>query len=259
MKTRLSVIRLTSIIFILLSSCHKEDDFTVDKIFPENAKLKRVLLFANIDSEKPISIVKEYEYDDENRISKTSSPMYIDGEIVGTMSYNLYEYDSIGQLTIIRNYRANKNSPTGFINLKNYIYTYSVDGKMGCEYIGDSQVNYSEYSLFKYDNDRLTRIEKYGYTNELESYVVNEYDNSGQLFKELSYAYDNHCISYTVHAYSEGHNIKSDVYTGKYMEHLREILRTYDVNHNLIILESNELLSYSSAMSCVLKYEYYDE
>ena len=58
------------------------------------------------------------------------------------------------------------------------IYTYSVDGKKGCEYIGDSQVNYSEYSLFQYDNDRLARIEKYGYTNELGSYVVNEHDNS---------------------------------------------------------------------------------
>ena len=43
------------------------------------------------------------------------------------------------------------------------------------------------------------------------------------------------------------------------MEHMREIIKTYDDNNNLIILESNELYMLSSAMSCVLRYEYYEE
>ena len=42
-------------------------------------------------------------------------------------------------------------------------------------------------------------------------------------------------------------------------EHVREILRTYDENNNMIILESNELAMYSSMISYVLKYEYFDE
>jgi len=256
MKTKL-LLGLSSLIFILFSSCQKENDFSDSNVVVGNGKFKCILLFATIDSENPISIVEEYEYDEESRISKVSSPMYQDGEIVGTIHYDLYEYNSIGQLIKITNYNANSNSPTGFINLKNYIYTYSNDGKKEKEYIEYPQINSFEYLLFKYNNDRLVRIEKYGNTNALESYVVNEYDNSGKLIKETSYAYDNHCTSYTQHSYSNGLNIKSDVYQGGI--HFREILRTYDLNNNLIILESNELSLYSSMMSHVLRYEYYEK
>ncbi len=264
MKTRLLLFGLTSLFFTLFSSCQKEDDFTAENIrlekqYPFNAKLERVLQFSNIDSEQPISIVAEYEYNEEDRISKVSSPMYQDGEIVGTLKYDLYEYNSIGQLKTITNYHANSNSPTGFINLKNYIYTYSDDGKKEREYIEYPQINSFEYSLFKYDNDRLARIEKYGNTNELESYIVNEYGGSGQIIKETSYANDNHPYSYTEHIYSEGLNIKSNVYAGPTMECIRERLKTYDENHNLIILEINELSLYSCTMSYVLRYEYFDE
>ncbi len=264
MKTKLSLIGFTSLFFILFSSCQKEDDLSVDKIrqenqYPLNAKLERVLLFSDIDSEQPISIVAEYEYNEDDRISKVSSPMYQDGEIVGTLKYDLYEYNSIGQLLTVTNFNANSNSPTGFINLKNYIYTYSDDGKKEREYIEYPQINSFEYSPFKYDNDRLARIEKYGNTNELESYIVNEYGGSGQIIKETSYANDNHPYSYTEHIYSEGLNIKSNVYAGPTMECIRERLKTYDENHNLIILEINELSLYSCTMSHVLKYEYFDE
>lgn len=259
MKTRLILSGLSSLIFILFSSCQKENDFSDYNIQQENAKLKRILLFATIDSENPISIVEEYEYDAEDRISMVSSPMYQDGKIVGTIHYDTYEYNSIGQLIKIKNYNANINSPTGFINLKNYIYTYSSDGKKEKEYIEYLQGSF-EYSLYIYNNDRLARIEKYGNTDQLESYVINEYDNSGKLVKEISYAYDNQPYSYTQHFYSKGLITKSNVYAGKDMQqHIREILKTYDKNNNLIILESNELSPFSCVMSYVFKYEYYEE
>jgi hypothetical protein len=47
--------------FVLLS-CQK-DDSDIDS-YEANAKLKQVLLFANKESQDPISIVEEYEYDD---------------------------------------------------------------------------------------------------------------------------------------------------------------------------------------------------
>jgi len=246
-------------IFILTSGCQKEDDSTFINTFQENAKLKCVLQYSSIDSDEPNSIVEEYEYDEKDRISRVSSPMYQDGVIVGTIKYDLYEYNSEGQLERIMNYNANTNSQTGFINLKNYIYTYSNDGKKEKEYIEYPQIGSSEYSLYKYNNNRLTRIEKFDNNDELERTVVNEYDDDGKLIKESSLAGDNQQLSYTQHSYSNGLNVQSDVYTGKDEEHIREIFRTYDENNNLIILQSNELSMLSSMMSYVLKYEYFEE
>jgi len=122
------------------------------------AKLKRILLYSSIDSKNPISIVSEYEYDEVDRISKISSPMYQDGEIVGIIKYDLYGYNSQGQLIRIENFNANGNSPTGFINLKNYIYTYSENGKKEKERIEYPQIGSSEYSLYKYDGGKILLV-----------------------------------------------------------------------------------------------------
>ena len=260
MKTKWLLLGLSCFIFLLFASCQKENDFSDSELLQGNARLKRVLLFATIDSEEPLSILEEYEYDEKGRISKVSAPF---GDRDGLLYYNLYEYNSANQLMKIVNYHSNINSPTGLINLKNYIYSYSSDGKIEREYIEYPQINSFEYFVYEYQNNqfvkinKLVKISKYDNKNELESYVVNQYDNSGKLIKETSYAYDNHCISYTIHTYSGILLLKSDVYRGGV--HLREILRTYDMNNNLIILESNELSMLSSAMSCVLRYEYYEE
>lgn len=258
MKNRVFLFGLISMILIMFSSCEKENDSIESIVKQNNAKLKRILLYSSLNADEPMSIVREYEYDEKNRISKVSSPIYQDGEIVGIIKYDLYEYNSKGQLEKITNFNANINSPTGFINLKNYIYTYSNDGKKEKEYIEYPQISSFEYSLYKYSNNRLVKIEKYGNTDELESYVVKEYGNSGNLVKETSFGKDNQQYSYTKHLYTNGLNAQSDVFAGKNMEHVREIFRTFDENNNLIILESNELLLYSSMMSYVLKYEYYE-
>jgi hypothetical protein len=256
MKSKHIILGILSL--ILVSGCQKDN--SLDNIYHDGAKLKRVLLYSSIDSEDPISIVAEYEYNSEDKISKVSSPMYQDGEIVGTIKYDLYYYNSQGQLIKIENFNANTYSPTGFINLKNYIYTYSDNGKKEKELIEYPQIGSFEYSLYKYDRHKLTRIEKYDNADILVSYVINDYDNSGNLIKETSYGADNKSYSYTQHTYNNGLNVQSDVFTGEDMkEHLRVIFRTYDKNGNLLIQESNELALYSSMMSHVLKYEYYGE
>lgn len=260
MKTKRLLVGALSLIFIIIISCEKNNDSTEFKNYQENAKLMRVLLYSNVNSEAPISIVAEYEYDEEFRISKVSTPMYQDGERVGTIKYDLYKYNSQEQLITIENFNANSNSPTGFINLKNYFYTYSDNGKRGKEYIEYPQIGSFEYSLYKYEKGKLSKIEKYGNSDNLESHIINEYDNSGKLIKETSFGEDNQAFSYTQHSYENGLNVQSDVFAGENMkEHIREIFRTYDENNNLIVLESNELSPYSSMMSHVLKYEYFEE
>ncbi|MDO9339403.1 MAG: hypothetical protein Q7T72_02655 [Bacteroidales bacterium] len=256
MKANLALIG-TCCLIILFSSCQK--DFSEFKLNQGNAKLKQILLFASLDSEKPISIVEEYEYDEQGRISKSSSPMYQDGVIVGTIKYNLYEYNSSDQLTKIINFNANLNSPAGFINLKNTTYTYSNNGRKEKESIEYPIAGLKESFIYTYQNNQLVKITKYNNKNELESYIENQYDKSGKLIKESSFAFDGKCTFYTIHTYSGLLQTKSEVYLKQGDEKIRLINRTFDNNNNLIILDQDELSMFSSAMSCVLRYKYYED
>jgi hypothetical protein len=238
-----------------LVSCQKDDsDITPAQA---NAKLKQVLLFSNIDSKDPISIVEEFEYNDNGKISKVSSPMYDNGIIVGTTKYDVYEYNESGQLVKIMNFNANLNSPTGFINLKNTSYIYSTDGKKIKETIDYPLGGISEYSDFEYKSGLLCKVKKYS-QNKLENYSEYQYDKSIKLIKEAFYSSDDRCISYTIHSYTGSLQTKSDLYTYPANAHYRSINRTFDNNNNIIALESKELSLYSSMMSHVLRYKYYE-
>ena len=242
------------LVFLILS-CTK--DLSWSNQNPENARLKQILLYSDLDSKEPIGIVEDYEYDENGRISRTSTPMYNDGVITGTIKYNLYEYNSSDQLVKISNFNANLNSPTGFINLQNFIYEYSSDGKKIRESVENMNGMISAYSVYEYDHNLLARIKKYS-NNILESYVVNQYNRSGRLEKESLFAVDGQCLNYTVHTYSGSLQTGSDVYQVKNNEHYRSINRTFDDNNNLITLESNELSMASSMMSYVFRYKYFE-
>jgi len=240
---------------IALLSCQKDDsDITSAK---PNARLKQVLLYSNIDSKDPINIVEEYEYDADGKISKVSSPMYDNGTIVGIIKYDIYEYNMTGLLVKIMNYNANLNSPTGFINLKNTSFSYSGDGRKIKETIEYPQIGNSEYTDFEYANGQLVRIKKYSH-NLLESYTEYQYDKSDNLIKETFYGSDDQCLTYTIHSYTGSLQTKSDLYTYPENTHYRSINRTFDKNNNIITLESKELSLFSSLMSHVLRYKYYD-
>lgn len=257
MKSNNIILALLSL--TLIYGCEKENNIFDNIVYQKDAKLKRVILYSSIDSEDPINIVADYEYDDENRLSKVFSPMYQDGKIVGTIKYDLYEYNSQGQLMKIECFNANSNSPTGFINLKNYVYTYSANGLKEKEAIEYPQIGLFEYTIFKYELDKLVKIERYDNSDNLHSYIINDYNDSGYLIKETHFAEDNHPITYTQHIYKNKLNVQTDVFGGENMnEHIREIFKSYDKNGNLITLESNELSILSSMMSHVLKYEYYE-
>ena len=246
---------MCSLMIFVLLSCQK-DDSDINSA-QANAKLKQVLLFSNIDSQDPIGIVEEYEYDDDGKISKVSSPMYDDGTIVGTIKYDLYEYNPSGQLMKIINYNANLNSPTGFINLKNTSFTYSTKGVKIKETVDYPLGGITEYSDFEYKNGLLSKIKKYS-GNRLENYTEFQYDKSDRLIKETFFAYDDQCISYTIHSYTGSLQTESDLYTYPTNDHYRSINRFFDKNNNIITLESKELSLYSSMMSHVLRFKYYN-
>ena len=120
-----------SIVFVIISfglflGFQKENDISQINNYQENAKLRRVLLYSSISSDKPLSVSLEYEYDSLDRVFKVSTPRYENGEIIGTIKYDIYEYNLDGQLTKISNFNANCNSPSGFINLKNYVFCYNL-------------------------------------------------------------------------------------------------------------------------------------
>jgi hypothetical protein len=246
---------LLGLVFTISLSCQTNDEFIDRKSNPENARLKRVLLYSSVNSDKPVSIVEEYEYDDLNRISKVSTPTLEDG----IMKYDAYEYNANGQLVKIMNHNANINSPTGFINLKNYSFSYDDAGKKEKESVEYPQTGGFEYTLFVHDHEKLMKTEKYNNKDELGSYVSFEYNDEGELFRETAYTSDHKPYSITTHTYTNGLNTKTDIYAGKDMEHVREIIKTFDEHDNLIVLESNELVIYSALMDHVLKYEYYED
>jgi hypothetical protein len=237
-------------LILVLSGCEKEQSYSGQP----NARLKQEFLY-NIDSQTMIGIVKEYEYNDEGKIIMTSTPMYENGSITGTISYNKYDYDSSGHLEKITNYNANINSPSGFINLSNLIYEYSgeLKTKESVEYPASG---IKEYTSYEYIGGRLTISKKFS-NNKLENFTNYLYDNSGRLTKEFLYASDGQCLNYTIHIYSGSLQVKSDFYTFPDNVLYRSIARTFDEGNNLINLESKEMVPSSSQMSFVMKYIYY--
>jgi hypothetical protein len=255
MKTKLSFVLISVLLVFVLTSCQKnKPDYSS---VPTNAKLKRVLLYSNINSLEPLSIVDEYEYNDKGLISKVSSPMYDNGKIVGTIKYDLYEYNSSDQPVKIMNYNANINSPDGFINLKNTSFVYSGGGKKTKETIEYPLANYTEYSDFVYKDEQLLRVYKY-YRNVLETYTEYQYDKRGRLIKEQFYTAEGKFLTFTIHSYSGNLQTQSDFYRYPDNSHYRSVTRIFDDNNNLISLESKELSLYSSMMSFILRYEYYE-
>lgn len=256
MKSRLLFLVLS---ILIISSCYDiVNEYCEHDTYSDNAKLKYIILYETIELNEPGYILEEYSYDNKDRIKKVTCPQYDENsEIIGIVWYNKYYYNSIGQLSEINNYNANLNSSTGFINLKNYIYTYSNDGKKEKEYIEFPIIDSFEYSLYFYDNDILVRTEKYDNEDKLWYYEVYEYNESEQLVKELRYYPSSKSPNRTIHTYLNGLNVKTEVYQWRDDLMVREIFKSYDSNRNLIIKEIIKP-PVSSMMSHVLRYEYYD-
>lgn len=252
-------IGLLSLLIFIISACQKED--TPACSYPKNAKLKRIVACRYIESECPSRecddigwIEEEYEYDGRDRIKKVMlQPKYEDGVLTNPTEYHLYEYNSKGQLVKIEFHHAiGSGNDLWYWHEKNHIYTYSNDGKKEKENIVSIEPGSFQYRLYKYTNNRLTKIENYKKNSDiLESYILNEYDDSGNLIKETTLGIDGeqyHCME---HTYENGLNIQSNEYEGTM--HTWEFLKSYDKSNNLVLVERFHKTVHGS-----LKYEYYD-
>lgn len=267
--------------FILSSGCQKED--FVDCEIQTGPKLKRIISCYSTGCAPPVSeIYVEYEYDECDRISRVTAPSLHGGlPILETIKFGLYEYNSKGQLKKItrsdqgydlyeynsrgqmikmEHFIMSSDPSRGIVNFRNYFYTYIDDCKLEKEYIEYPLIDKFRYTLYKYDNDgNLSIIEKYENSDNVAYYTIYEYDDLGNLIKESYYNADNLLKSYTLHTYENELNVRSDVFKDNGLIHVREIIREYDENKNLIIFESNELSIVSSQLSYRLKYEYFEE
>lgn len=245
---------LFGLIVMICGSCKKDSvDFPINKYEP-NALLKRTLLYSSIESKDPVSILDEFEYDNQKRLSKVSSPWYENGIIRGTAKYDLYEYNAAGQLSKISYFNANLYS--GFLNLKTSLYTYSASELKVKEEIRYPQIGSSEQILYQYNGAKLIKDERFNSKGVLESYTEYKY-NGSNLESETAYSSNGEIMTVTNHFYTNGLNTLTEIYRGNNgTEKLREIKKTYDANRNLIIQESNELALWSSSLSSVMRYEY---
>jgi hypothetical protein len=265
MKAKIEILGSIGILVLLMFSCHKETDLSDCEILNGNAKLQRVLEYDTMNTTVPLRILEQYEYDELGRISRVSVPKAIDTNLDSSLySYDLYEYNSDNQLIKKANYNANIYSLTGYVNLRNHIYSYSDEGKVNKEYIEYPLIGSYSYLLFFYAKNKLAKTETYKMdTDELESYIEYEYDKCGRLIKETEvYMSDTDFVYYTNHSYQNGLNFRSEVYAGKsaaVVDRIREMIKTYDMGNNLIINEIKELQPYSTQPSRVIRYEYYTE
>ena len=261
MKTKEFFPYILGLLLIINSACQKED--TPSCSYPENAKLKRVVICEYIETECPtrecddiISIEEEYEYDRQGRFKRVMlRPRYEDGVLTRMLEYHLYEYNSKGQLVKIESY---SKTGDGYWHDKNHIYTYSEDGKMIKESIEIIEVGI-KYKLYKYTNNRLTRIEHYELnSDELEFNILFEYDASGNLINETAFDKDGEPYNYFQrNVFENGVIIPSILKIWGYTKLDSAFIKTYDENNNLILVETTYLPG-SSQLNKKLKYEYYD-
>ncbi len=250
---------LSGLAVFLLLGCQKDDNTTRDKllnaVYAPNARLKRVLNYESQTSRLPASIVAEYEYDSAGRVGRVTHPFYKDGAVSEILSYDKYEYNVNGLLEKIKLYSLTDKSE--FVNLKNTSYYYRDDGRKRKEFSEYPLIGSFEYALYSYDKNNLSRVDFYDHQDSLRNYLLKQYDKEGQLVKETMYSAGNTMVYYTLHSYQGGVNVKSDVYGGADLQHIREIRREFDINKNLVALQSKELSWYSSQSGFVYRYEYY--
>lgn len=241
---------------LLLTVGCNEDTEPEPALYGVDALLKQTTIYSSANDTEPISIMGQYEYDDQNRISKISRPNYIDGKITSIYEYDLYEYNDESQLISISNF--SNNLYRGFIIMKKSTYTYSPEGLKIKEYIEfpESQ-NSSSYTLYSYQGDQVIKTENFDQNDQLELYYTHEYKN-GQLVKMIKYAPDGEMLSFQNYIYSDGLNIRKEAFTGgEVPEKAFEDVLTYDSNRNLVMMERKILAPWMSSISRVIRYEYY--
>lgn len=239
---------------VLFPNCKKETfEINTQKQTEGTGVLKQKIFVSDVNSNQAQATIN-YEYFDNGKLKKTSYS-HSDGV---DLSYSDYEYNSENQLEKIIDYTANSDPVVGFVNLTSHRFEYSNDGLKSKEIIYHPVIGTSEYITFEYNNvDELIKKSYYNSDNQLNNYYTFKYDEFDNILKGTTYSNTDEQTGETLHYYKNNMLVKSDVYIlGKDRVHLEQILKTYDDNNNIIMLQSNILWGASSRSSSIIKFIY---
>lgn len=255
------------LLFVLLGTLGCSEDSLQDEIkpvicpsvvYPEGAKLVRVWQGAGISA--PLSLAKEYVYDESGRVSKVLHALTDpDGKLGDLVSYVEYVYDERGFLS--KEVCFNRNMDQTYHNLSTLHYKYDEQGRKIKEIAEYPVIGKGEETVFSYKDDLLERKVEYDELGRELTYTDYEYDETGLLTKEtVRNPETSEVIRYSEYRNENGLNMEIMVYTSLPTEkkpiELRRITKYYDQNGNLLQLVSEELASFSSQSSFSESYEY---
>ena len=246
----------TVLLFIVISfsNCSKETIEINTAKQPDGTGVLKKMITVSDRGSIEAKTTTDYEYFGNGKLKKTCY-FHDDGII---LSYSNYEYNSDDRLDRIVDFTANSNETSGYLNLATHKFEYSNNDLKSKETIYYPVIGTSEHITFEYNSKgNLTKKAFFNSDNELLRYIIFVYDEFGNILKETSFSNNDEQTGETLHYYHNNMLYKSDVYIlGNDKVHLEQILKTYDNNNNLIMLQSNILWKASSRSSMVLKFIY---
>jgi len=227
----------------------KLDDYRVENVlYPKDGKLKRI--YQVFDNSRILNV--EYSYDNLGRISRSDR-----GSESGN-SYEIYLYNTKGQLESILSYWQYLDNPPNLSQTINY--SYDIDGNKVKEQYEWEDLNFvmqSRYILYHYNGNKLMRQENYE-KGQLYNYSVYEYKGD-KIAKEKIFTPESNDYGTRDYYYDQDLLIYSILYVDNPKSgFVSDDRRYYDRNDNLIKIVGNYpgLSSWSDATSFYVTSEY---
>lgn len=246
------LVGLTFIVSLLLN-CSKDEEANESKTFarqPEGNRMLKSIIFEPLSDH---SNKKDFEYEN-GRTKRTI--LWANNEVFEIGEYEYKVDDVLGKITY-----SNKNDHNDSqLELSHEeVFEYNTTEhftKVTTNFYASGQSNY--WLLFYNTEGLLTKEESYEAPDQLQSYKLFFYDEFGNIFEEKHYN-SNHTLAFeTHHFYKNNLLVKSMVYIANDERvPLRQILKHYDQDYNLINLKSEELWIGSSRSGYSENYEYY--
>jgi len=248
MKNRLFFL-FPVVLVAVLPACQNDTDILPE--YAANARLKQTVIYNLYNSNDDGWVSEVYEYDQQGRIAKVSTPH---GTTDAIVQYRVYVYSDDGTLSAIEHYNHNIH---GFLNLQTQHFSYSAEGLLTEELIEYPEISSTERNVYQYEGGLLKKLERYNSSDDLSTFVTMEYNGSGVLTKENTFSGAGELLNYSLHDYKNGLRVESKHFTDT-NDPIKKEQRRYDSNGNLIELKSINIAPWLSSVSFVMKYEYFD-
>lgn len=246
-------IGLFTIFFISFIACKNENEIP-DYL---KKKLSKVWLY-NIDGTTKISLEHLYKYDDKGRIDTVfNSLSYKNNQIIDTSFYDVYSFNSNNELAKISMFVKQVNETVKFTNIQNLIFTYN-NGLRTKELTEFPIINRYKYINYSYQHTTLIKSEIYEDWQGLVSSIIYEYNDKGQLIKEITVYPNSDNYDMINHTYTNNLLTKSEEYY--FIKGVGNKIRERYMEYNSDNLLENKITyeaPFSSRLSHILKYEYF--